>query len=578
MKVQIPQIQPNNQEKNRFRKNPPLRFGSGRDISFGGPVENAFQVFWKFLDTNKAWGANAVDIGAMVLPRTLVDFTRGPAAGTETMRREMSGTTNHTLIGTYGLIAAGLLGYGLDKTFPGVKVNKMFISNDNIDIMAKLWSKHFNREKEDLDGYLKNITDRIRGFNPDTKKRTGWIGLGESKSKVVEVLKDELTKNTKLNKDTKAYIKALIIRDTGAESKFTIESGLERLDTKALSLDTLIDDIYKFARAAKSPKVLETFKVQNLADNTFIKRLKSLNTQTALLGLGMAVLAGICVQPFNMYLTKKKTGKSGFVGVEGREQDNSAGFKILKSAAAVTFALGALGTIGKKSGDIFNKLQFKGFTPTIEQFKLVYGLTIMSRLLSARDKNELRETSIKDTLGFLNWLVFGGFVAKLAALGFEKITKYKLINYNEKSNGKGWFNWITRSAIKTRDEILHTDLKSVGKETFKNARAFSFKKLLRLAKEHAPQAKTKIMYINIAQLIGYLYAGLILGRGIPKLNIAITNAVEGKKKNNTSTQQLNNKFLDEKIKKPDVFTTLHDSTQGSLKAFYAKRHYEPVKN
>ncbi len=546
MKVQTPQIQLNSQNKNQ------RRYGAGRNISFGGPVDGAFQVVWKFLDTNKAWGANAVDIGAMVLPRTAVDFTRGPAAGMETARREASGTTNHTLIGAYGIFAATLLGYGLNKAFPGVGANRMFISSDNIDIMAKLWHKHHNKGGQGLEGFLNDIIGKIRGFNPDKSQRIGWTSLESSKKEVIKTLKEELEKN-KLSDSAKEYIKALIIRDTGAESKFTIESGLKGLDTKALSLDTLVNNIYKFTRAAKSPKILEIFKSQSLEDNIFIKRLKSLNTKTALLGLGMAVLVGICVQPFNMYLTKKKTGKSGFVGVEGREQDNSLGFKILKGATAVAFALGALGTIGKKGSDIFKKLQFKGFTPTIEQFKLVYGLTIMSRLFSSRDKNELREASIKDTLGFLNWLVFGGFVTKLVAAGFEKITKQKLINYNKPANGKGWFNWITRATIKTRDEILHTELKKAGVETVENAKAIPFKKLLQLAKERAPHAKTKIMYINIAQLIGYIYAGVVLGWGIPKLNIAITNAVEGKKKNKTLNNQSDTKFLNEKIKKPDVF-------------------------
>ncbi len=549
LKVQIPQTQFNNQKQigNAYRH---------RDVSFGGPVDGAFQVFWKFLDTNKAWGANAVDIGAMVLPRTLVDFTRGPAAGAETMRREMSGTTNHTLIGTYGLVAASLLGFGLNKAFPNVGVNKMFINSDNIDVMAELWHKHHNEGGQGIDGYLNELIDRIRGFNPDKKKRVGWTSLEESKQEVAKTLKEELEKG-KLSKESKQYIKSLIIRDTGAESKFTIEHGLKDLDTKALSLDTLIDDIYKFARAAKSPKILETFKTSSLADNVFIKRLKALNTKTALLGLGMAVFVGICVQPFNMYLTKKKTGKGGFVGVEGREPDKSLGFKILKSATAMAFALGTLATIGKSGSDIFRKLQFKGFTPTIEQFKLVYGLTIMSRLFSARDKNELREASIKDTLGFLNWLVFGGFVTKLAAAGFEKMSGQKLINYNKVSNGKGWFNWITRATIKTRDEILHSDLKQVGIKTFEKGKALSFKELLKKAAENAPAAKTKIGYINIAQLIGYVYAGVVLGWGIPKLNIAITKKFEGKKKNKTLNKHSEAKFLNEKIKKPDVFTNFN---------------------
>ena len=55
-----------------------------------------------FLDTSPAWGANAVDFFCMVLPRTLTDFGRGPAAGMETARRESMGTINDSAVGAYG--------------------------------------------------------------------------------------------------------------------------------------------------------------------------------------------------------------------------------------------------------------------------------------------------------------------------------------------------------------------------------------------------------------------------------------------------------------------------------------------
>ena len=45
----------------------------------------------------------------------------------------------------------------------------------------------------------------------------------------------------------------------------------------------------------------------------------------------------------------------------------------------------------------------------------------------------------------------------------------------------------------------------------------------------AKKALTKLKYKNYVQLLGYVYSGVVLGWGIPKLNIAITNAVEGKK-------------------------------------------------
>ena len=42
--------------------------------------------------------------------------------------------------------------------------------------------------------------------------------------------------------------------------------------------------------------------------------------------------------------------------------------------------------------------------------------------------------------------------------------------------------------------------------------------------------KTKLKYIKYAQLAGYLYSGLVLGIGIPKLNIYLTNRRMAKQK------------------------------------------------
>ena len=69
--------------------------------------KGAGDAFLRFLATNQGVGANLTDLSFMVIPRTLSDAQRGPAACLETARREASGTINHSLIGVYGL-AGGL--------------------------------------------------------------------------------------------------------------------------------------------------------------------------------------------------------------------------------------------------------------------------------------------------------------------------------------------------------------------------------------------------------------------------------------------------------------------------------------
>ena len=68
-----------------------------------------------------------------------------------------------------------------------------------------------------------------------------------------------------------------------------------------------------------------------------------MNKNRSLIGIGIASGVGISAQPLNMYLTKLKTGESGFVG--GGEEDKSAKFKAKKGLVAALFGAGVLSTI-----------------------------------------------------------------------------------------------------------------------------------------------------------------------------------------------------------------------------------------
>ena len=240
----------------------------------------------------------------------------------------------------------------------------------------------------------------------------------------------------------------------------------------------------------------------------------------------MAIASGVgmTIQPLNIYLTKKKTGSDGFVGVEGREKDNSANFKLMKVLASAIFGGGIVGSLAMQEGGLLKNIQFKGMIPTINQFKLIYGLTIMSRFMVARDKDELRESVVKDVLGFLNWLVLGNFVAKGVVLALDK--NKELL----KDKNGGWNNFF-KTKLKTRDEVLLAGLKKSGIDAVENGKALSFSKMLKKlpANELGKSVRKNLRILNIAQVAGYLYSGLVLGVGIPKLNIYMTNKSEAKR-------------------------------------------------
>jgi len=512
--------------------------GQKADPSFKGA--EVFVQALNFLEINQALGATAVDIGCMGIPRTMTDFTRGPEAGLETMRREFSSTIVDAFIGFYGVGAALLISQAFNKKYD-VKAHNMLINDETLDITSDYWNKSKDAAKP-MNEFFTHVVKNLEGWNTERNAKTGWVGIAEKEqSKIVEKFVEATNTTSKEDyKKVTSYLENLIAGETGSDKTFKLKGNG---DNKTVSsLKSTIDDVCKVAKALTKDKVQKTFKSGNVAENAFFTKLKGLNKKTSIIGIAIATALGCSLQPINMYLTRKKTGKTGFVGVEGREPDNSNGFKVLKALTATVAGIAIFSTIGKKPSEVLSKIKFKGVFPTIPQYKFVYGFTIISRLLSARDKNELRESSIKDSLGFVNWLILGGFVSKLAAAGVEKLSQFKkgdFIRYNKKEHNTG-LKWLVDAPIVSREEILHSALKKAGISTIKNVNgkdvAMTFKEMMKEATKEAMKnpemklAKNKIKYLGFIQMAGYLYSGVVLGVGIPKLNIAITNGIEKKRK------------------------------------------------
>ena len=457
--------------------------------AFTGPVDTLIavpNVFLRFLDTNQAWGANLVDVGSMVIPRTWYDTKhRGIATGLETGRRESTGTFNHAMVGVYGTAAGALLAMGLNKAYQ-FRAHKIFANNDTLNILGDYWFKALKSgSKDPLREYLDNVVSNMRLYNPGREDAVdGMVGIkNDTKNTVVDKFYD-LIKNGKediLKKQDRDYIRALITADTGAERSVAINGFFKGEPAQADNvLATLIENIHNVTKAFNKKASIDSFKEAASAESVkLLKSLKRLNVSRSVAGLGFASLFGMSVQPMNMYLTKKNTGCDGFPGVPGRKKDKSKKFLALKTAMAALFGAGAISTImigDKKSaikeaskiltkserlkafGNRFlAKIQFKGMMPTINQLKFVYGMTIMSRLMCARDENELRESTVKDSLGFLNLLILGALVTK----GVTRLLNKDLINLT-KNSGKGFISWMKNSSVKSRDEVILETLKNNG--------------------------------------------------------------------------------------------------------------------
>ena len=147
----------------------------------------------------------------------------------------------------------------------------------------------------------------------------------------------------------------------------------------------------------------------------------------------------------------------------------------------------------------------------------------------------------KDTLGFLSWLVLGDFVNRTTAELLDK----SVVNRTKDVAEQGFFKRVFNSSLKTRDEILIETLAQNGVDTVKKdgektiAKTFKelMKELDKLPEQVRKTTKKRLGTLNKAQLAGYAFSGLVLGLGIPNLNIYITNKLDQKRKAKLAEQQ-----------------------------------------
>ena len=499
---------------------------NNNSIGFKG---TGFTTVMDYLATNPVWGATAVDVGSMGTPRVIVDtYNRGGGAGFETGFREYSSTANDASVGLYGLAAGAALGGMLSKY--GVKnAKRIFASNDSIDVHNAKWIDN----NGDVDKYINDYVENLKGFNPDNHRAdaNGFVRIedGEIKEAIKNDMKALAENNLsdKERKITEKRLTARLIEATGSETELVLKHGDK---TVTSSVQTVTDDFYRMTKALR-----EYGKLENT--DKLVKGLKRFGRSRAVLGLGSAMAIGACFQPINVWMTKKRTGSDGFAGMEGREKDNSFKFKLMKAGSAVAMAGIALATLQAKPSQVIDKLLFKGGVPTIDQFKGLYATTICSRMLSARDKDELMETDRKDSLGFLNWLVVGSLVEKGMVAAMEDKNN-PILRYNKESHKDGFIykhfgekvDRLVHSNVATRKELVSEALVEQGVSLVrKDGKAKKVGEVINdLGKSNAKVTKN-LRVKNVAQIINYVYTCAVLGAGIPYMNITLTERAQHKR-------------------------------------------------
>jgi hypothetical protein len=231
---------------------------------------------------------------------------------------------------------------------------------------------------------------------------------------------------------------------------------------------------------------------------------------------------GLTNQYINRKITKKRTGSDAFVGNVNYKNDlkkkNHTGksskvklnvLKFLSSAGIVLLAAKVMNI--KNLKDFADKLEFTSVITGGNAIKTVYTATLVGRFLAAKDKTELRESVTRDYFGFLNWLVFGGFVAKGVANLLDK-KRDNLFNISN-TDKSGLTHWLNDLSLKS-----HSEIAAKGK-TF---------------------AKNNIWKLNLAHISGLAYSTLALGVVVPLINILVTKNKYKKKLKATNIKICNN--------------------------------------
>ncbi len=495
--------------------------GLSNNINFKGPLDGMVTGALRACDMNEMVNAVGLDVGAMVIPRAYYDTkARNEYAGAETFIREASGTFINCL--SAGLFAMGISKIASKRIQPEIKVNPdSWYSAESLGALKKAWDKTGN-----LDGYLNKVLESISGRDVNKVnelknicwqdvewvdearwEKIKWDNQGyrgvqdklKTKADFINTFK-ELIRDENITKDDKKCVLSIMEKRLanvlGAERDTALNVDGVKLSAKLENILRDTHDMGKDVFTKHSSKEIE----QIINKTLKVNKVKAFGAITA------SCILGLTNQALNRKITEKRTGVKGFVGdigygTEGacaREDKYLSAKKIGASALMIALIFATMGV--KNFKEFANKLQFTGPITGGNAIKTVYGATIVGRFLAADNGTELRESMTRDYLGFLNWLVFGGFFAKGAANLLDRKGQ-NLFNYTKE--GKGLKHWFNDMSLKTHNEIA-----SKGSEF----------------------AKKNMWKLNAAQASGIAYSAVTLGILLPMLNAKVTEMRANKKK------------------------------------------------
>ena len=423
----------------------------------GDALTNALTV----CDAHPMVGVSVIDAATSIVPRTIVDAQTHHYAALETFRRESSGLIVNCLLpsfivlGIAKLINNGVMG---DK-FKHLKMSGIWANQDSIEHLSSKFEQAGKStqkgSQQHVREYVSSVLNSVEGFDTDHYKKFSDIDL----SKEVQTLTECITnKNANTSKTINQVYKSIVDKTKAAETL--------RIDGKSsrANLSSLLRDVVAMGKKFTDKEVLSNM-------SGFKKHaIKLLNTKS-LLGMGVIIPLAVSVQPINRAITHKLSGVKGapiykdFTDKDKKQVETNKEnlFAGKMKSAGLLAGLTVLSSLKMPSLKMF---QFEGLFPTMDQCRWISTATFVSRVFAAEDKNELRETTIRDALTYSSLYFLGDYVSKGVATVMEKVNpKVKLLNRTVDDKNMNIFgkmkNWVSNTKLKSFDEVRGQSTKNL---------------------------------------------------------------------------------------------------------------------
>lgn len=417
----------------------------------------------------------ALDLSTAIVPRTIVETKESNGhAGFEAFRRESSGLIVNCLIPSFIVMAiAKLLHRPIMGNFKKSSLVTSWANSDSIDKIHHFYKnaegtsadKIYNTFRDQLgslsgvDGNKTHNFADILGIKTDANgKFVGKIGNQKVHNAVNEFVALAQAEKFDSKRFKKAY--STIVEETKIAENIKFKGDKSFFIN---NLESVCEDTVKMLRGVVKENITDP---NQLAE--YFKKAKKLVNWKSIGGLGLIIPLAISMQPINRWITRKTSGQKGApiykdFGKDAPHKEVTKKDKrelLAQKFISIGSMIGVAGLsmfLDKPSMKMF---QFKGLFPTMDQARLISTATFASRMGASEDKNELRESTVRDIATFSSFYFLGDYVAKGLATLFEKhnndvhlINRLKEPKEDANALQKLW-NWAKHTTIKSSDELL----------------------------------------------------------------------------------------------------------------------------